>query len=461
MEGELGILSDGPTPEYTLREISALISPSLAIQSIVTCPGTWLCPNGKVILRVTMLGTKVRTSSMTPVFPLLYHEKFIFQKTFSGSCCLSEVERIINQEVVLAELVQWPDDDADIILASFETTLLELLYPSPCDRGLISGVDVDLLMEPSPNYPGILAPKIEVSTKTTIEEVTKSSCSSQDISCNIINPKMLSSKGCTLPKRRKKVFHSIYHPKKCPKLRGRSCRLKKPPTTRNHCNHPHKHPSCFPPEHCPPFKHDRRHKCYACLEIVFLIVDKYTPSDNSIFENTLPCSPRCGQTSYTRHCTVDSGKAVNKSLQCGDVKLDGCTKLHDLAKFNNHIKPSWKPCKPAPQPRSCPPCPAKSVLEPKSCPQSVFHEPLQKAQETHENLERHLNYAQNYPFLEEKEYHSSLKYPCNLHPKKLTSKDDNHTCSSYREMFYSGLEKFYKKLHNRYKKRAGEDATCS
>ncbi|CAG2056530.1 unnamed protein product, partial [Timema podura] len=330
---------------------------------------------------------------------------------------------------------------------------------------------------------GILAPKIEVSTKTTIEEVTKSSCSSQDISCNIINPKMLSSKGCTLPKRRKKVFHSIYQPKKCPKLRGRSCRLKKPPTARNHCNHPHKHPSCFPPEHCPPFKHDRRHKCYACLEQMFSIeqtykddcldaspsqpltwctasgriynshtfcktvnrperarpivdcshshkredcfphsrcdcknhtpgkctvcnaynkyfkpagtyccshcpqtikknfpcpnsrcsriCDKYTPSDNSTFEDTLPCSPRCGQTSYTRHCTVDSGKAVNKSLQCGDVKLDGGTKLHDLATFNNQIKPSWKPCKPAPQPRSCPPCPAKSVLEPKSCPQGL------------------------------------------------------------------------------------------
>nr|CAD7446301.1 unnamed protein product [Timema bartmani] len=87
------------------------------------------------------------------IFPLLYHEKFIFLKTFYGSYCPSEVERIIKQELVLAELVQWPDDDADIVLASFETTLLELLYSSPCDRGLISGVDVDLLMEPSPNYP--------------------------------------------------------------------------------------------------------------------------------------------------------------------------------------------------------------------------------------------------------------------------------------------------------------------
>nr|CAD7258669.1 unnamed protein product [Timema shepardi] len=328
----------------------------------VTCPGTWLYPIGKVILRVTMLGTKVRTSSMTPVFPLLYHEKFIFQKTFSGSCCLSEVERIISQEVVLAELVQWPDANADIVLASFETTLLELLYPSPCDKGLISGVDVDLLMEPSPKYP-------------TYKDECVDPSPSQPPAWRTASGRVYNS-------------HTFCKTVNRPERAGLIV----------DCSHSHKKE------------------------------DKYIPNDNSIFENMLPCSPRCGQTSSTpkydtRHCTVDSGKAdirhaANKSLQCGNVKLDGGTKLHDQTKFDDHTKPSWKPCKPAPQPRSCPPGTAKSVLQPKSCPPGVFDEPLRKAQDTHEILKRHLNYAQNYPFLEEKEYHSSLKYPCNLHPTK-------------------------------------------
>ena len=52
-------------------------------------------------------------------------------------------------------------DHQDVVLATFETSARELLFPYPQLRGpYCAGVDVDLLMEPTKDFPGIISPKV-------------------------------------------------------------------------------------------------------------------------------------------------------------------------------------------------------------------------------------------------------------------------------------------------------------
>ncbi|XP_001599111.2 uncharacterized protein LOC100113792 [Nasonia vitripennis] len=158
----------------------------------VTCPGVWLCPNGKVALQINIFDSCIATHRLTPIFPLLYHNKFTFKKIFTTVTTLAELEKKLAEEYIFAELIQCsPTANRNVSLATFETNLVDLLYPVPCFKGLLAGVDVDLLMEPSTFFPGILAPKIEVSTRTTIEEVTNFHVRSSD--GHVINPKIINS----------------------------------------------------------------------------------------------------------------------------------------------------------------------------------------------------------------------------------------------------------------------------
>lgn len=51
-----------------------------------------------------------------------------------------------------AELIQWQDCETGNVLASFKTTLSELLYPTSI-KGSVPGIDIDLLMEPEKHFP--------------------------------------------------------------------------------------------------------------------------------------------------------------------------------------------------------------------------------------------------------------------------------------------------------------------
>ncbi|XP_033607543.1 spermatogenesis-associated protein 6 isoform X3 [Cryptotermes secundus] len=185
----------------------------------VTCPGVWLCPNGKIILKLFMFGSSARAPHLPPIFPLLYHQKFVFQKTFTNVRYLTDLQHLLGKEFVHAELIQ-SSGGSGAVLASFETTVLELLYPSPCVKGLIAGVDIDLLMEPRKCFPGILGPKIKVSTKTTIEEVLDTSPSNKR-NPGLINHKLLSSKNSSTTKGcyQNKTYHDKHQPHRSPELR--------------------------------------------------------------------------------------------------------------------------------------------------------------------------------------------------------------------------------------------------
>ncbi|XP_076754280.1 uncharacterized protein LOC143425420 [Xylocopa sonorina] len=181
----------------------------------VTCPGVWLCPNGKVALRITSLGSTIESHRVSPIFPLLFHNEFNFKKTFTRLAALTELQRCLEQESLYAELIQWLDPcNQAILLASFETSLADLLYPVTYCKRLLAGVDVDLLMDPSKYFPGIIAPKIEVSTKTMIEEVKTSYHPTID-GTYVINPKLIDSKRKSPANRKRPVKGIIRQQRVC------------------------------------------------------------------------------------------------------------------------------------------------------------------------------------------------------------------------------------------------------
>lgn len=120
----------------------------------VTCPGVWLCPNGKVALRITSLGCTLESHRVSPIFPLLFHSEFKFKKTFTRLAALTELQWNLEQELLYAELIHWtaPNNDA-IVLATFQTNLADVLYPVLPYKGVLAGVDVDLLMDPTKYFP--------------------------------------------------------------------------------------------------------------------------------------------------------------------------------------------------------------------------------------------------------------------------------------------------------------------
>ncbi|XP_011055793.1 PREDICTED: spermatogenesis-associated protein 6 isoform X1 [Acromyrmex echinatior] len=188
----------------------------------VTCPGVWLCPNGKVVLRINALDSCAESHAISPIFPLLFHEKFTFDKIFVEIISLTELQKTLEQEFFYAELIQWiiPASQG-ITLATFETNLADLLYPAPCFKGLLAGVNVDLLMEPTKYFPGIIAPKIEVSTKTVIEEILEFYASKY-----VTNPNINSKQ--TMCRQRKRPIKGIIRQRKVCHIknepRSQSCR---------------------------------------------------------------------------------------------------------------------------------------------------------------------------------------------------------------------------------------------
>lgn len=119
-----------------------------------------------------MLDSGIQTGNFDPVFPILCHEKFIFYKTFFEAQRLSELQKLLSKcsykysdlkdiiiylfykgkEYLYMELIQWQNCELGNVLASFQTNLNELLYPST-KQGSVPGVDIDLLMEPARNFP--------------------------------------------------------------------------------------------------------------------------------------------------------------------------------------------------------------------------------------------------------------------------------------------------------------------
>ena len=84
---------------------------------------------------------------------------------FLGTSTLQHLQATLEGQPLYVELLQEVNPGhspgAQTVLATFETSGLEFLFPYPQLRPTYtSGVDVDLLMEPTRDFPGIISPKV-------------------------------------------------------------------------------------------------------------------------------------------------------------------------------------------------------------------------------------------------------------------------------------------------------------
>ncbi|CAH0728973.1 unnamed protein product, partial [Brenthis ino] len=181
----------------------------------VSCPGVWLCQDGRVSLTVFALGTSYQTCLLPPVFPLTFKDVFYFRKRYQESCALNNICCLLKDETIYCELVQWSEDCESgecVILAQYLGAMNDVLFPP----NMCSTDGVDLLMRRSKDFPGILSPKIEIATKVRIDEVWNQAC-------NLLNAAKVKACHCS-PRpivdvsRQKQVCHSAqYHRNKCSK----------------------------------------------------------------------------------------------------------------------------------------------------------------------------------------------------------------------------------------------------
>ncbi|XP_078488099.1 spermatogenesis-associated protein 6 isoform X2 [Ciona intestinalis] len=136
----------------------------------VTCPGVFLPEQQDVFLNVELLGQRKRTKAAPPVFPFLFHEKLRFDKVFSHATDPVQIANALDGESVRIELVQLTYPGGEL-LATYEDSAREFLFPTPRISPTYPGVDREVLLQRSYSFPGI-APKLEFSSRTIIKEVT-------------------------------------------------------------------------------------------------------------------------------------------------------------------------------------------------------------------------------------------------------------------------------------------------
>nr|XP_005998934.1 PREDICTED: spermatogenesis associated 6-like protein isoform X2 [Latimeria chalumnae] len=120
----------------------------------VTCPGVFLADKDDVYLSICILDQYRKTACLSPIFPLLIHEKMTFEKVFPSAV----------DPAAVAELLEIGE-----VLAYHEENTRDFLFPEPKLTPTYPGVDREVLMNRLPIFHGI-APKLEFSTRTTIKD---------------------------------------------------------------------------------------------------------------------------------------------------------------------------------------------------------------------------------------------------------------------------------------------------
>ena len=97
-------------------------------------------------------------------YDFIYLFIYFFAKN-SGTSTLQHLQGTLEGQPLYVELLQevspGHSPGAQTVLATFETSAVEFLFPYPQLRPTYtSGVDVDLLMEPTRDFPGIISPKV-------------------------------------------------------------------------------------------------------------------------------------------------------------------------------------------------------------------------------------------------------------------------------------------------------------
>ncbi|XP_071839106.1 uncharacterized protein [Apostichopus japonicus] len=140
----------------------------------VTCPGVILKDRGDVFLRIVLLGFQRNSLCLPPVFPLLYHQTFTFNRAFPGCSRLIDLEQVLEEEPVLLELIQLDEEDLTDgarVIAFYHSSIKEFLFPRDSLIPTYADSEQEVLMQRTFWFSGI-SPKLEFSSKTTISDTS-------------------------------------------------------------------------------------------------------------------------------------------------------------------------------------------------------------------------------------------------------------------------------------------------
>ncbi|KAH8244077.1 hypothetical protein KR038_000438 [Drosophila bunnanda] len=137
----------------------------------LTCPGVWLCSHGYLEATVKTLGYYFRTGAMEPRFPMLCHDQFTMEGYFKNVECLEDMHDLLRSEQL--EITIWQNGRR---LAYFIGNLSDVMQPTIPRLSCAHSSNVQLLMKATPAFPGILAPKVELSAQLTTQD-RKNGCS--------------------------------------------------------------------------------------------------------------------------------------------------------------------------------------------------------------------------------------------------------------------------------------------
>lgn len=99
----------------------------------VRSPGANLLTRGDVYVGVTLFDQRRRTSFCDPLFPLCFHQRLVFEKTYRNASNALDVLKKLQREIIKVELIQCSDiPDRDYQLAQYKDDARSFFYPISC-----------------------------------------------------------------------------------------------------------------------------------------------------------------------------------------------------------------------------------------------------------------------------------------------------------------------------------------
>ncbi|XP_076103339.1 spermatogenesis-associated protein 6-like isoform X1 [Mytilus galloprovincialis] len=136
----------------------------------VSAPGVWLSSREDVYLSISLFGQYRNTNLVPSIFPLLFKEDFVFEKTYYTALDPSDISDYLEDELVIFELLQMSEYcEGAVRLASYSCNAKDFLFPYPSLAPCYASTAKEILLNRTIDFPGI-SPKLEFITVTNIKE---------------------------------------------------------------------------------------------------------------------------------------------------------------------------------------------------------------------------------------------------------------------------------------------------